>query len=89
MEPLKGERIEIVGYAVCKFDVGPIRLGDYAEMSSSEAGACHDLGATLPSDGLNLPSPGRVLGKIKKQVAVYGVKDGRDYYEIEVWGNHQ
>src|SRR4030095_16861877 len=50
-------QIARIGTASCDFD-GPTTAGDYVQISSATAGACHDAGATFPTAG------GQVLGRV-------------------------
>ena len=52
------------GYAVCSFD-GSVTSGDYVQISSSNAGDCHDAGASYPSGG-------QVLGRVLQTVGGAG-----------------
>ena len=49
--------VTYAGFANCSFD-GGVTAGDYVQISSSNAGDCHDAGAAYPSSGQVL---GRVL----------------------------
>jgi hypothetical protein len=52
------------GYASCSFD-GATSAGDYVQISSTNAGDCHDTGSTYPSSG-------QVLGRVLSTNAAAG-----------------
>ncbi|MCU1270949.1 MAG: putative autotransporter protein [Acidobacteriaceae bacterium] len=52
------------GYASCSFD-GPTTAGDYVQISSTNAGDCHDSGSAYPSSG-------QVLGRVLSTNAAAG-----------------
>ena len=57
------------GYASCSFD-GATTSGDYVQISATNAGDCHDAGATYPTGGQVLA---RVLGTNTSGAGTYGV----------------
>src|SRR6185436_9642498 len=58
-------QIARLGTASCVFD-GATTAGDYVQISSTTAGACHDAGATFPTSG------GQVLGRVLSTTAAGG-----------------
>lgn len=63
--------IEHSGSALCAVDAGTITAGDYIQISSTSAGACHDAGSSYPGTGQVI---GRALttASVTVQIDLFG-----------------
>jgi hypothetical protein len=59
-------QVGVLGVVDCEFD-GPVTVGNYVQLSTTLAGACHDAGATYPTSG------GQIIGRAVEPLMAPGI----------------